>query len=251
MITTLGKLPGIPGFSQILSDTESPEQKNVPRITEQLRFNPLRFGIPEVNHLEESTPKHFVPQFDTGKVNNYVVEHQNKSPFTRSMQNTVGNFYKSDGSKEIKDGVEITNSATKKGNEFQTLRCPSPERSFKKRTRLGTNSRQVFRGKGFPSPVLDTRESNEAIRLTEGTPRLSERMALDLSGNKPKEFKNNFFSDTPVAPVNGLQLLASHIGHLAGKMPKLLEGERSKLQRARSTLEKQKKANIAVEDDWE
>jgi hypothetical protein len=87
--------------------------------------------------------------------------------------------------------------------------------------------------------------------MSEGTPRLSERMALDLSGDKPREFKNNFFSETSVAPVNGLQLLAAHVGQLAGKMPKLLEGDRWKLQRAKSTMKKQKKANIAVEDDWD
>jgi hypothetical protein len=80
MITTLGRLPVIPGFSHVLSETDSLEQRNVPKITEKLRFNPPRFGIPEVNHLEESTPKHFLREFNTGKGNNYVVENQNKSP---------------------------------------------------------------------------------------------------------------------------------------------------------------------------
>jgi hypothetical protein len=118
--------------------------------------------------------------------------------------------------------------------------------------RPGINSLQVSRGKGFPTTAVEVRTPNEAMKLTGETPKLSEGMALEFSGKKRRPSQNNFLNQLPEEPVNGLQLLAAHIGQMGGKMPKLREGDRWKIQRAKSIVEKQKKKDHkAIDDDWE
>jgi hypothetical protein len=336
MISNKVKVPAITGFTQMFSESDSPEERIVPRLTEELRFNPLRFGspqfnhlkesslkqnvpriteelrtkplrfgIPEVNHLEESTPKKFISRFNTMKGNNLLVPNQNEnldSPLNLNTArtfdksegsqeinhleesnpkkfigrfntmkgnnllvpnqnenldnplnlNTARTFDKSEGSQEIKDGEGMINNPTKNENRFQPIRCPTPEKYSKKKMRLGPNSTQVSRGKGFPKKVLELKAPNEGMMLTGETPKLSEGMALEMSGNKRRPSQNNFLNEAQEEPVNGLQLLAAHIGHLGGKMPKLREGDRWKIQRAKSIVEKQKKKdNKAIDDDWE
>jgi hypothetical protein len=283
MITNKVRVPAISGFSQMLSDSDSPEQRIVPRLTEELRLNPLRFGIPqfnnlkestlkknvpkitgesstkplrfgipEVNHLEESTPKKFISRFNTVQGNNLLVPNQNGNPDSPLNLNTARTFDKSEGSQEIKDGEGVIINPTKNENGFHPIRCPTPEKYSKKKMRSGINSVQVSRGKGFPTTLVEVRTPNEAMKLTGETFKLSEGMALELSGNKRRPSQNNFLNELPEEPVNGLQLLAAHIGHMGGKMPKLREGDRWKIQSAKSIVEKKKKKDHkAIDDDWE
>jgi len=52
--------------------------------------------------------------------------------------------------------------------------------------------------------------------------------------------------------VNGLELLANHIGKLAGKLPSLKAGDRWKLARQQSIMDKEQKQRPKMDDDdWE
>jgi hypothetical protein len=141
----------------------------------------------------------------------------------------------------------------KNENRFQPIRCPTPDKYSKKKMRLRENSKQDSREEGFPSKVLENRAPNEDMRMTGESFKLSEGKGLGLMAAKGRRSqKNNIVIEAPEEPVNGLQLLAAHIGQLGGKIPKLREGDRWKIARAQSIVEKQKKKeNETIDNDWE
>ena len=180
------------------------------------------------------------------------------------MINTAGTFYKANGGTEIKDGVGFINSPTKKDDGSQPISFPKSENSFKKKRDSMQILGKASEAKGFTPPASLTRAPSEAQRLTGDTPRQSQGYAKRTSGDGPRlsggmalkfaedsPTKSQGLSETEPTPVNALQLLGFHIGKMGGEMPKLRDGDRWKLKRMQSKLEKQIKANQDLDDDWE
>jgi hypothetical protein len=66
--------PTPPGNGEVFSEGESPDRKRFGKFTEESRFKPIQWGVPE--HKDESSPNGFITEAPINKGNNYMVAGQ-------------------------------------------------------------------------------------------------------------------------------------------------------------------------------